>query len=147
MVWIEIPLDGRTDLYVFPRGRITVAIHRSDILEPIVRQHTGASGDGFILMQDNARSHIAHVSMTFIDDTAISVTNWPAWSADFNPTEHTGCILFRRIQQRPHHPENVLNLIDALVQELQTISQKDIRSMPRRCQACVNDMGGHTSYC
>ena len=33
MTWTEIPLDGRTDLYVFPRGGITAAIHRSDIVE------------------------------------------------------------------------------------------------------------------
>ena len=33
MVWTEIPLDGRTDLYVFARGHITVAIHRNDIRE------------------------------------------------------------------------------------------------------------------
>ena len=86
MVWSETPLDGRTDLYVVPRGGITTAIHRSDILEDIVRQHAGAIGDGFILMQDNARAHIAQVSMTFIDDTDISVMNWPARSPDFNPT-------------------------------------------------------------
>ena len=97
-------------------------------------------------MQDNAHAHIAQVYMTFIGDTYISVMNWPTRSPDFNPTEHAWGILFRRIRQRPHHPENVQNLIDALVQELQTISQKGIRSTPRRCQACVNDKGGHTSY-
>ena len=35
MIWTDIPLNGHTDLYVFPRGGITVAIHRSDILEHI----------------------------------------------------------------------------------------------------------------
>ena len=88
MIWTEIPLDGRTYLYVFPRGGTTVAIHRNDILEHIVRQLASAIGDGFILMQDNARAHVAQVSMTFIDDTGISVMNWPARSPDFNPTEH-----------------------------------------------------------
>ena len=146
MTWTEIPLDGRTDLWVFPRGGITAAIHRSDILEHIVRQHASAFGDGFILMQDNAPAHIAQVSMTFIDDTDISVMNWPARSPNLNPTEHALGIIFRRILQRPRHPENVQNLIDALVQELQTISQKGIRSMPHRCQACVDDKGGRTSY-
>ena len=27
MVWTEIPLDGRSDLYVFSRGHMTAAIH------------------------------------------------------------------------------------------------------------------------
>ena len=124
MIWTDILLDGRTDLYVFPRGGITAAIHRSDILEHIVRQHAGAIGDGVILMQDNARAHIAQGSMTFIDDTDICVMNWPAMSPDFNPTEHAWGILFRCIRQRPHHPDNVQNIIDALVQELQNINHK-----------------------
>ena len=59
--------------------------------------------------------------MTFIDDTDISAMNWPARSPDFNPTEHAWGILFRCIRQWRHHPENVQDLIDALVQELQNI--------------------------
>ena len=129
----------QTCMWFLALGGITTAIHRSDILEDIVRQHAGAIGDEFILMQDNARAHIAQVSMTFIEDTDISVMNWPARSPDFHPTEHAWGILSRHIRQRPHHPENGQNLIDALVQELQTISQKGIRNMPRRCQACAND--------
>ena len=37
MVCPETPLDGRTDLYVFAGGHMTVPIHRNDIREPIVR--------------------------------------------------------------------------------------------------------------
>ena len=54
---------------------IMAARHRYTILKPIVRPHTGAIGDAFILMQYNARAHTAQVSMTFIDDTGISVMN------------------------------------------------------------------------
>ena len=54
MVWTEIPVDGHIYLYMFPRGGTMTARHRSDILEPIVRPHTGAIGDAFILMQYNA---------------------------------------------------------------------------------------------
>ena len=90
MIWTEIPLDGNTDLYVFPRGGITTAIHRSDILEHIVKQHAGAIGDGFILMTDNARAHIAQVYMTFIDYTDIRMMTWPARSPDFNLTDMPG---------------------------------------------------------
>ena len=97
-------------------------------------------------MQDNARAHTAHVYMTFIDDTGISVMNWPARSPYINPTEHTWGILSRRIRQRPHRPENVQNLIDSLVQELQAIPLKGIGSITSRCQECVNDKGGQTSY-
>ena len=56
MVWTEIPLDGRTDLYVCFQ-RCTAAIHRNDILEHTVRPHACAIHDAFMLMQDNALAH------------------------------------------------------------------------------------------
>ena len=100
------------------------ARHCSDILEPIVRPHACAIGDAFIVMQDNARANTAQASMAFIDDTCVSVMNWPVRNPDINPPEHTWGILSRRIRQQPHHPDNVQNLIDALVQELQAIPLK-----------------------
>ena len=67
MVWTEIPLDGRTDMYVFDRGHMTAAIHRNDIRTPMVRPYAGAIAGAFFLMQDNARDHAARVSVTFLD--------------------------------------------------------------------------------
>ena len=150
MVWAGISLDGRTDLYVFPRGGITAVRYRDEVLEPIVRPYAGAIGDTFMLMQDNARAHTARVSTTFLDDEGINVMNWPARSPDLNPIEHAWDMLSRRIGQRQHPPESVQSLTDALVQEWQAIPHNDfrriIRSMPRRCQECANARGGHTSY-
>ena len=51
-------VDGCTDLHVLARGAITEAIHRSDILEPIVRSYAGAIGDAFILMQGGVDAHL-----------------------------------------------------------------------------------------
>ena len=117
-----------------------------DIREPIVRPYAGAIVGAFILMQDNIRNHAARVSWTFLDDEGISVMNWKTSYAELNPIEHTWGIPSRHIRQLSHHPGNVENLIDALVQELQTMPQKGTRSRLNRCQECVNDKGGHTSY-
>ena len=95
MVWTKIPLDGHTQLYVFPRGGTKAARDRSDVLEHIVRSHASSVVGAFILMQDNERARRADVSMTFIDDTCISVINWPARSPYINPIEHTWGILCR----------------------------------------------------
>ena len=121
MVWTEIPLDGRTYLYMFTRGHMMAAIHRNDILEHIVSPHAGVFGDAFILMQDISRAHTARVSLIFFDDEGTSVMNWPTSSPDLNPLEHTRDILTRCIRQRSHYPENIHNRIDALVKELQAI--------------------------
>ena len=146
MVWTEIPLDGRTDLYVFARGHMTATIHRNDIRKHIARPYAGAILGAFILMQCNTHVHTARVSLTCLDDEEINMMNWPTSSADLNPIEHTCGIPSRHIRQRSHHPGNVENLIDALVQEFQTMPQKGIRSRPSRCQECVNDKGGHSRY-
>ena len=71
---------------------------------------------------------------------------WPTSYADLNQIEHIWVFLSRRIRQRPHHPNNVQNRIDALVRELHVIQLKAIRSMPRRCQESVDDKRCHTSY-
>ena len=143
LFWTEILLVGHTDMFVFPRGGIMAAIHRSDIMERIVRQHPCAIDDAFIVMQDNALSHAAQVYMPFMGDTTgIRVINWPAMYPYINPTERTWGILSRRFRQRPHHPDSVHNLIDALVQALQAIPIKGIMMTTRCCQ----DKGGQASY-
>ena len=85
MVWATISLDGRTDLCACARCGITAAIHRSAILEPIIRPHADAIGDAFIVMQYIARVPTAWQSMTFLYDECISVMNWPVRSPDLNP--------------------------------------------------------------
>ena len=145
MALAEISLDGRTDMPVLVRGGITSSIHRSDILEPIVRPFVCVIGDAFILIQDNALAKTVLVSMTFLDVEGIRAMNWLIMSPYLNPLEHTLGNRSRHIRLRSYHLHNVQNLIDALVQKLPSIQQKGIGSMPRRYQACVNDRGGHIS--
>ena len=102
MVWAEMSLNGRTDLYVFARRGVTEARHCGDILEPVVGSYSGTIGDVFILMQDNARANTIQLYTTFLDDKGISVMNWLAIFRDLNPIEHTWDILSRRIRQRLH---------------------------------------------
>ena len=124
MVWKEIPLDVRADLYVFARGHMTAAIHRNDIREPLVRPYAEAIVDAFILMQDNARAHRARMSLTFLYDDGISVMNWQTSYADLNSIGHKWGILSRHIRQRPYHPGNVENRIDAQVSKLLAIHKR-----------------------
>jgi len=42
----------------------------------------------FMLMQDNARSHMARITAQFLEDNNIQVLSHPPMSPDLNPIEH-----------------------------------------------------------
>ncbi|KAI3359208.1 hypothetical protein L3Q82_002730 [Scortum barcoo] len=87
-------------------------------------------GPGFLLMQDNARPHVAGVCQQFLQDEGIDAMDWPArclWSPDLNPIEHMGHwdIMSRSIHQCHVAPQTVQELADALVQVWEEILSGD----------------------
>lgn len=150
MVWGGISLGGRTALHVLARGSLTAIRYRDEILRPLVRPYAGAVGPGFLLMQDNARPHVAGVCQQFLQEEGIDAMDWPACSPDLNPIEHIWDIMSRSIHQRHVAPQTVQELADALVQVWEEIPQETIRhlirSMPRRCREVIQARGGHTHY-
>ncbi|KAJ8349712.1 hypothetical protein SKAU_G00248420 [Synaphobranchus kaupii] len=59
MVWGGISLEGRTNIHVLANGTLTAVRYRDEIHRPTVRPYAGAVGPGFLLVQDNARPHVA----------------------------------------------------------------------------------------
>ncbi|KAG7459480.1 hypothetical protein MATL_G00211130 [Megalops atlanticus] len=107
-------------------------------------------GPGFLLVQDNARPHVARVCRQFLDDEGIDYIDWPSRSPDLNPIENLSDVVYRRIRRRQVAPQTVQELTDALVQVWEEIPQDTIhcliRSMPRRCWECMQAYGDHTHY-
>ncbi|GFU50160.1 transposable element Tcb2 transposase [Trichonephila clavipes] len=58
LVYGGISIDGRTDLYIIRDGPLTARRYSEEILRPIVVPYAAASGDDFILMDDNCMPHI-----------------------------------------------------------------------------------------
>ncbi|KAI4880842.1 hypothetical protein NFI96_011002, partial [Prochilodus magdalenae] len=116
MVWGGIFLEGRTALHVLTRGSLTAIRYRDEILRPLMRPYAGAVGPGFLLMQDNARPHVAGVCQQFLQHEGIEAMDWPTRSPDLNPIEHIWDIMSRSIHQRHVAPQTVQELADALVQ-------------------------------
>uniref|UniRef100_A0A674DST4 Transposase Tc1-like domain-containing protein n=1 Tax=Salmo trutta TaxID=8032 RepID=A0A674DST4_SALTR len=150
MVRGGISLGGRTALHVLARGSLTAIRYQDEILRPLVRTYAGAVGPGFLLMQDNARPHVAGVCQQFLQEEGIDAMDWPVRSPDLNPIEHIWDIMSRSIHQRHVAPQTVQELADALVQVWEEIPQETIRhlirSMPRHCREVIQARGGQTHY-
>jgi transposase len=81
----------------------------------------------FLFQQDNARPHIARLSMNFLQSNNVNTLPWPSRSPDLVPIEHVWDMLNRRIREN-HHPFNSLQeLENALIIELNTIPQYKIK--------------------
>ena len=66
MVWADISVNGKTDLYVIENGLLTALRYCYKILDKFVRPYADAFGPEFILMNNDARPHRAqvHTSLT-----------------------------------------------------------------------------------
>lgn len=150
MVWGGISLGARTELHIVENGSLTAVRYVTDILEPIVMPFAPYMGNGFCLMQDNARPHTAAIALGYLREVGINILEWPARSPDLNPIEHVWDKLGRQIKLRNPAPANVRELKSALLDEWNHMPQSFIddliKSMPRRIQAVLTARGGNTKY-
>ena len=149
MVWAGISIDGKSDLHVIA-GNLSGVRYRDEILHPIVRPYAGAVGDGFILMDDNARPHRARVVTDYLENETIERMEWPSCSPDMNSIEHAWDMLQKAFSTHPILPNNRQELSVALIEEWTRLPQlcfrRLIRIMQIRCRAVIRVRGGHTAY-
>jgi len=105
-------------------------------------------GQQFLLMQDNARFHVARSVTEYLEETNIQRLVWPARSPDLNPIEHVWDMLGRRVRNR--QPNTLSDLRTALLEEWENIPPEAIRncieSMPRRMVKVMRKRGGNIRY-
>ncbi|GFT45835.1 transposable element Tcb2 transposase [Trichonephila clavipes] len=101
-------------------------------------------------MDDNARTHRTLAVEELPESEDITKMNWPAYSPDLNPIEYMWDGLGRRIAVRLHHPENIQQLKQMLIEERAFLPQEMLHqlvlSMRRRCKATIAMRGGHIPY-
>ena len=149
MIWGGISHVERTDLKIIDGNR-NATCYRDESIAPIVLPFLRSHRFSHVFQQDNARCHVARVSMNFLNDNHLRTLPWPALSPDLSPIEHLWDELGRRVRNGLNPPETLDELRRALIQEWNNIPQAFIRnligSMRRRCQAVINTRGGHTRY-
>lgn len=150
MVWAGISRDARTDLIFVENGALNAHRYIDEILQNAVVPYSHFIGDGFILMQDNARPHVARIVNEYLDEVDIERMVWPACSPDLNPIEHLWDQLQRRIRRRPALPDSLHDLRIALQEEFDALPQEFVThlidSMPNRLNEVILARGGHTRY-
>lgn len=82
MIWGDICNNGRTDLYVINKEALMGLRYRIEFLKPTDVLYAAAVGDKFILIDDNAGSHRAHLVYNFTFDEGIIRIELPACFPD-----------------------------------------------------------------
>jgi hypothetical protein len=80
MVWGGIGLGARIELVIVDMGTLNADRYITNILQDHVVPLAPNIDDNFILMQDNARPHIARCVTNFLTETEITKMDWPARS-------------------------------------------------------------------
>lgn len=86
IVWTEIMLDGHTLFRVFDSDCGPDVRYTEEILESYVCIFKGAGGPDFILMDDNACRHTAHLINGFLQYLPYGLTSQIVW---FNNIKHS----------------------------------------------------------
>lgn len=149
MIWAAVSFRHKSGLH-FCNNNLNAQRYRDDILAAHVQPMFQNNPELRVYQQDNARPHTARLSMEFLNNANIAVMQWPSLSPDMAPIEHVWDELGRRVNKRPIRPSTLPELRRALTEEWtnmpQLTIQNIIRSMRRRCTACINARGGHTRY-
>jgi hypothetical protein len=102
-----------------------------------------------VFQQDKARSHMARITRTCLAAANVNTMQWQTMSLDINPIDHIWDVLGRNIR-RHHAPQNILQLTNALIAELNNLSnnlvQRFVNSMRRPVDALLRARGGHSRY-
>ena len=150
MVWGGITMTGRTELHICQRNVTGLFYYTEHVVEPIVVPNTHRHGNALVFQNDDARSHRAHVVQNHLQFRKVATLPGPAKSPDMSPTERLWDILRRRVRRQPHKPQDINELADAVQKEwrriLQAITGRVIKSMRRRCLACLAANEGPTRY-
>ena len=93
---------GHRMYMVFIDGSLAAQCYVDLILRPVVvpfiRQHN------VTFQQDNARAHVARLSIAFLQQNNVDVLRWPPYGPDLSLIEHLWDILDSRVRRLPQPP-------------------------------------------
>ncbi|CAH1992550.1 unnamed protein product [Acanthoscelides obtectus] len=148
MVWGATAYGSRSPL-IFIRGNINAQRYIHVVLDPHLLAYLDTLADP-TFQQDNARPHVARVTIDFFQHNDVTLLPWPPRFPNLSPIEHVWNMMGRRLLNLQRPPQTLEALQEELVVAWNEIPQEDIdhliRSMPRRVGECVAHQGASTHY-
>lgn len=102
----------------------------------------------WVFQQDNDPKHSSKVVKSWFAENRVTVMEWPPQSPDLNPIENLWEIVNQKIDRENCTSSTILfqRLEDAWKSIPTSVIDNLIASMPRRCQAVINNNGFATKY-
>lgn len=104
--------------------------------------------DHWILQEDNDPKHRSRLCMQWKQENDIETLDWPSQSPDANPIENVWALM--KLNLRGSHTFNA-NQLSANIRKIWrslpiSYAENLVASMPRRCQAIIDNAGDWTKY-
>ena len=108
----------------------------------------GAFNKDWILQEDNDPKHHSHLCTSCKAENGITTLGWPSQFPDANPIENLWSVVKRKLAGRRAFTLKQLSWrIKEVWRSLPTeYAEKLVESMPRRCQAIIQNNGDWTVY-
>lgn len=126
MIWGGISFYGKTPLFIFKPGQYENQEIYINLLEStLIPWSENIFPDGFYIMyHDNARPHVGHESIKWMEDHIPEIQASPPFSPDLNPIEMVWAIIKNKVEKTK--PKNFTELEKKIRIAWDDIEQKTI---------------------
>ncbi|KAH0817434.1 hypothetical protein GEV33_005357 [Tenebrio molitor] len=111
-------------------GNLTAIRYAQEFLRPVVVPYFRRVNNA-LFQQDNARPHIANVSIDFLDDSQVDLLPWSPRSRDLSPIEHVWNLMGRRLTNLHNPPLTLAALRHEIQVGWDSVPQDEINHLIR----------------
>lgn len=149
-VWGCFSKRGFGNLYLFTAALNAIKMNQiyQKALLPSVRKLFPRPNESWILQEDNDPKHRSRLCTAWKHENGIEVLDWPSQSPDANPIENVWALMKlklrgKKLQTAAELTRNLKAIWRSLSRDY---AEKLVESMPRRCQAIMDNGGDWTPY-